>query len=59
MATRILVNNGDKKKLKELFGCSYPTVSAALNGKETTSIHNRIREAALKLGGIEVIPKDS
>jgi len=59
MANRILVNNGDKKKLKEQFGCSYPTVSAALNGKETTSIHNRIREAALKLGGVEVLPKES
>lgn len=57
MANRILVNNGDKKKLKQLFGCSYPTVSSALNGKETTSLHIRIREKAIKLGGIEVLPK--
>lgn len=56
MALKILVENGDKRKLKELCKCTFPTVRAALNGKETTSLHMRIREKALEMGGIEVLP---
>lgn len=47
----ILVNNGDKKKLCEICSTSYPTVRAALRGKEDTPLHLQIRAEAIKLGG--------
>ncbi len=50
----ILVNIGEKKKLKELFGVSYPTVRKALRGEASTPLLIQIREAAIKRGGAEV-----
>jgi hypothetical protein len=55
---KILVENGERKKLKELFGCSYPTVRVALkDGNIKTSLGIRIRKAALERGGIELESK--
>ena len=56
MANKILVFNGDKTKLMLEFKCSQPTVSVALNGKETTALHINIRKRALEMGGEEVMP---
>lgn len=56
MGLKILVENGDKQKLRELCNCSFATVRSALAGKETTSLHLRIREKALEMGGTEVLP---
>ena len=50
----ILVNIGEKKKLKELFGVTYPTVRKALRGDASTPLLIQIREAAIKRGGVEV-----
>jgi len=54
---KILVANGDKKALKELFETSYPTVRGALNGKSNTLLSYKIRIAAIERGGLEVEPK--
>ena len=51
---KILVANGEKKALKELFDVSYPTVRGALNGKQSTSLSYKIRKAAIERGGVEV-----
>lgn len=50
---RILVERGEVKALRELFGCSEPTVIHALRGRRSAEIHLRIRKAALERGGIE------
>ncbi|NDV45478.1 hypothetical protein D0T49_00225 [Paludibacter sp. 221] len=50
----ILVGNGQKLKLKKLFNTSYPTVRTALAFKTNTALAYRIREAALKMGGVVV-----
>lgn len=54
MQNLILVNVGEKKKLKDLFGVSYPTVRKALRGEANTPLLLKIREAAIKRGGVEV-----
>ena len=51
---KILVAEGEKSELKKIFKTTYPTVRDALNGKRQTYITVRIREAALKRGGLEV-----
>lgn len=56
MGNKILVKNGDKAILKEKCNCSYPTIAAALEGKEKTATHVLIRNEALALGGVEVVP---
>ena len=50
----ILMNNGDRKKLRELFNVSYPTVSSALKYKSKTLLAYKIRETALEMGGRKV-----
>ena len=50
----ILVQNGEKKKLKELFCVSYPTVRRALRGEADTPLITQIRQAAIERGGAEV-----
>ncbi len=57
MANQILVKNGDKGRLVKLLNTSFPTVADALNGKVTTSLHLRIRQAAIEMGGMEVKPE--
>jgi len=56
---KILVANGEKKALKELFGCSYPTVRDALNGKSSTTLGYKIRKLAIERGGVEIDLKSS
>jgi len=51
---KILVANGEKKALKELFKVSYPTVRDALKGKQSTSLSYNIRKAAIERGGVEI-----
>lgn len=51
---QILVKRGEVKNLRELFGCSEPTVINALHGRRAAEIHIRIRKAALERGGVEV-----
>jgi len=51
---KILVANGEKKALKDLFNCSYPTVRVALKGKESTTLGYKIRKAAIERGGVEI-----
>jgi len=51
---KILVNIGEKKNLKELFNCSYPTIRTSLNGKSSTSLGYKIRKAAIERGGVEI-----
>jgi hypothetical protein len=51
---RILVANGEKKALKELFNVSYPTVRDALKGKQSTSLSYNIRKSAIERGGVEI-----
>ena len=51
----ILVENGEKKVLKELFGKSYPTIQAALQYRSKTALAHKIREAAIKRGGVLVV----
>ncbi len=48
---KILVNNGDRKKLCEMCNTTYPTVRVALDGKEKTPLDIKIRETALMMGG--------
>lgn len=50
----ILVDNGQKLKLKQLFETSYPTVRTALKYKTNTALAYRIRKAAIEMGGIVV-----
>ena len=54
----ILVNNGVRKKLMELFNCTYPTVRSALKGNVCTALSVKIRKAAIERGGIEVETKN-
>lgn len=56
MANKILVFKGDKTRLQWEFKCTQPTVCIALNGKETTALHVKIRARALEMGGTEVMP---
>lgn len=51
---RILVALGEKLYLRRLFNVSYPTVRKALNGKSSSSLSLKIRNAALERGGVEV-----
>lgn len=50
----ILVRQGEKGKLAELFDVSYPTVRDALSGKRTSKVGIKIRKAAIERGGLEV-----
>lgn len=55
MATKILVNHGDKGEIMKIFRCSYPTVRTALNGKVNSVLAVKIRKVALeRYGGIEM-----
>jgi len=49
---KILVDNGQKKILKEEFKTTYYTVRLALNGDSETALSSRIREKAIQLGGV-------
>ena len=51
---RIIVDLGVKTKLLE-YG-SYPTIREALRGKNDTPRALKIRDEALKLGGVELEP---
>ena len=51
---KILVAEGEKGRLREIFGISYPTVRDALNGKKQNYLAIKIRKAAIERGGIEV-----
>lgn len=50
----ILVKQGEKGKLAELFDVSYPTVRDALSGKRTSKVGIKIRKAAIERGGLEI-----
>ncbi len=51
---KILVENGDKKELRRIFGVSYPTIRKALNGNSKSLLSVKIRKAAIERGGMEV-----
>lgn len=52
MKKEILVNNGVRKRIKEVLGCSYPTIREALTYRTSTLLGQRIREVAIELGGV-------
>lgn len=54
---KIIVDNGVRAKLLK-YG-SYPTIRAALKGKADTPQTLLIRAEALKLGGVEIEPKEN
>jgi len=51
---KIIVPQGTKGKLQKIFQTSHVTVRRALNGEGESLLRNRIRKAALELGGVEV-----
>lgn len=51
---KILVNDGDKRRLCRMLNVSYPTVRVALSGSEETLLQKRIRTLAIEIGGVEV-----
>lgn len=53
MQKTILVEPGERKRLKELFKTTYPTVRAALKGESGSGLAKSIRAAALERGGVE------
>jgi hypothetical protein len=55
MAREIEVGAGDKKRLREMFGCSHVTVKHALRGFDGTLLARRIRKSAKEMGGREVV----
>ncbi len=55
----ILLNNGQRKVIKEALRCSYPTIAAALKGLSSTLLAQRIREKAIEIGGVEYEVTDS
>jgi hypothetical protein len=60
---RILVERGEVKRMAKLFCCSYQTVRNALRGFAECERAYRIREDALRAGGVEkprrrVVSKD-
>ena len=54
MVKRILVKDGERKFLKELFDTSYPTVRGALRGETSSDLAKAIRLAAIARGGVEI-----
>ncbi len=49
----ILLKSGQKKEIKKELDCTYPTIAAALKGESNTLLAQRIREVAIKMGGVE------
>jgi predicted HTH transcriptional regulator len=54
--TLILVPNGTRAQLREIFGVSYATIRKALSGIVKNPTHAKIREKALELGGMLATP---
>lgn len=54
MKKRIVVEYGEVKKIAELMGCSWVTVSYSLAYRKDTKLARAIRKMALMRGGIEV-----
>ena len=54
MNKAILVKDGERKFLKELFNTTYPTVRSALRGYSKTELARNIRMAAIARGGVEI-----
>ena len=50
----ILVENGEKLALKTIFKTSYPTIRSALRFRTNTALAHKIRETAIKRGGMLV-----
>lgn len=50
----IIVKHGIKKLIKKELNTTYPTIRSAFHGMTKTEIAQKIRELALKLGGVEV-----
>ena len=50
---KILVANGEKRQLMEIFNKSHVTVRRALNGETDTKLARKIRKAAIERGGVE------
>jgi len=55
----ILVDNGERKVLKELFKTSYPTIKSALQYRSKTALAHKIRIAAIERGGVVVVAEQS
>ena len=51
MAKEILVEHGDKKRIKETFNVTYPTIKEALRYNSMTPLAEKIRRSALSYGG--------
>lgn len=54
--SKILVEYGEKKYLKNLFATSYPTIIKALDGSTNSDLQRKIRKAAMERGGKEYQP---
>jgi len=51
MAKEILVEHGDRKRIKETFNVTYPTIKQVLRYKSNTLLAEKIRRSALSYGG--------
>ncbi|MGJ7025075.1 hypothetical protein GGQ94_000771 [Petrimonas sulfuriphila] len=52
---KILVPDGVRTKLRDLFKTSYPTVRGALNGETNSELARKIRHTAIeRFGGVEL-----
>lgn len=52
---KILVPDGVRTQLRDLFNTSYPTVRGALNGETNSKLAQKIRHTAVeRFGGVEL-----
>jgi len=52
---KILVPDGVRTQLRDLFKTSYPTVRSALNGETNSELAQKIRHTAIeRFGGVEI-----
>ncbi len=49
----IIVKHGEKKRMAKLFGCTTQTIKNALREVTISELTDRIREEAVKSGGME------
>ena len=54
MANKIITDYGLRKRMRDLFKTTYPTIREALNGSESTPLRKKIRGYALRNGGVEL-----
>lgn len=52
---KIIVNKEQRKKLERVFNCTYVTVYNALAYRTAGDIPDKIRKAAVEMGGVEMV----